>query len=137
MDMLAFLAGWVGTPYLWGGSSHFGTDCSGLAWKFLRAYQVYQGEKLSAQGFFDYYSNKSRWGDYRPGSLAFFGKDAKNIEHVAILVDSERMIEARGGDHTTTSLDIARQRDAVVEITNLKHRQDLVAILRPTYSGEL
>lgn len=135
--LIAYLLTWTGTPYKWGGSDYFGIDCSGIAWKTLKAFGVYKGSKLTAQGFFDLYSNNSRWNDFRPGALVFFGKDAKSIDHMAVMVSQNQIIEARGGDHTVLTLEDAQQKGALVEVTHIKHRVDLVAVLRPVYPFDI
>jgi cell wall-associated NlpC family hydrolase len=137
MDIFAlYLMSWIGTSYKWGGSDIYGIDCSHLAKKVLTTWGV-QHPDADAQGLFDYFSDKARWQDYRPGALAFFGADAKHVEHVAVLVTPQQMIEARGGDHLTLTLEDAKAKGAYVEMTNIKHRSDLIAVIRPSYPMDI
>jgi len=84
----------LNAPYLWGGRSPFGIDCSGfsqLVYK-LNGYtlprdasqQVELGAPLS---FVE---------EAEPGDLAFFDNDAGNIVHVGIILDNQQIIHASG-----------------------------------------
>jgi cell wall-associated NlpC family hydrolase len=88
----AFL--YLNAPYLWGGKSPFGIDCSGFTqmvyklngYKLLRdaSQQSAQGEALS---FIE---------ESEPGDLAFFDNDEGNIIHVGIIMENNYIIHASG-----------------------------------------
>jgi NlpC/P60 family/Transglycosylase SLT domain len=82
----------VGTPYLWGGESSSGFDCSGLVqFSYARA-----GLALprTAQEQYDATTHLPSAGDLQPGDLVFFGSGPKGVDHVGIALGDGRMVDA-------------------------------------------
>jgi gamma-D-glutamyl-L-lysine dipeptidyl-peptidase len=85
---------YLNAPYLWGGKTPFGVDCSGFTqmvyklngYKILRdaSQQASQGEALS---FIE---------ESEPGDLAFFDNEEGNIIHVGIIMENNYIIHASG-----------------------------------------
>ncbi len=125
----------LGTPYKFGGGNRLqGLDCSEFVQELLRSVGLDPPGDQTAQALFDHFSVNGEWNRHSMGALAFFGKSAKQITHVAMLLDQYRIIEAGGGDGSTTSFEAAKERGAMVRIRHLSFRKDLVAVIRPRYT---
>ncbi len=90
-DLVATARRFTGVPYLWGGMSVQGVDCSGLT---SRVYAV-NGVDLRRDAdmqFDDPRAQPVERGGLRPGDLLFFGQ--KKITHVGMYVGDGRFINA-------------------------------------------
>lgn len=94
MRMLALKDQWLNTPYLWGGRSPFGVDCSGLTQMLFLAggiqlqrdasQQAEQGKPVDA-------IDLSTTGD-----LAFFNNEEGRVIHVGIILEDRKILHASG-----------------------------------------
>ena len=99
-DLLATARSFLGAPYLWGGTTSAGIDCSGLV------QQVYRLNGVALDRDADQQSLEGRPVDLpAPGDLLFFG--AERVTHVAIATGGRSFIHApmRGGAVEVSSLD--------------------------------
>jgi cell wall-associated NlpC family hydrolase len=90
-DLVATARRFAGVPYLWGGMSVHGLDCSGLT---SRVYAV-NGIDLPRDADLQFDDPRARAverADLRPGDLLFFGQ--KKITHVGMYVGDGRFINA-------------------------------------------
>lgn len=118
-------------PYIWGGSSMDGLDCSGFAQMALAEIQLDPPGDQSAQALHDYFmKHGAETKDPDLGCLAFYGKEGR-ITHVGICLDSSRMIEAGGGGPDCTTVAKAQAKGAKIRVSQLLRRSDLVRVVRP------
>ena len=85
---------YLNAPYLWGGKTPFGIDCSGFTQMVYKingyslsrdaSQQAEQGEVLS---FIE---------ETEPGDLAFFDNEEGNITHVGLIMQDNHIIHAHG-----------------------------------------
>jgi len=98
IKMLALL--YENVPYLWGGKSSFGIDCSGLVqqvFKFFGKHLLRDAYQQATQGESIGFLQEVQCGD-----LAFFDNAEGRIVHVGILVSSEAIIHASGNVRVDT-----------------------------------
>lgn len=85
---------YLNAPYLWGGRTPFGIDCSGLvqmAYKIKKVKLLRDAYQQAAQG-----ETVSFISETEPGDLAFFDDQEGNIIHVGLIADKTRIIHASG-----------------------------------------
>jgi cell wall-associated NlpC family hydrolase len=91
-DYVAVAEGFLGTPYLWGGVSGFGIDCSGLVQLAMRmtGKDVLRDSDMQAASIGAVLEPGSDFSGLRRGDLVFWKG------HVAIMTDAREMIHANG-----------------------------------------
>ena len=84
----------LNVPYLWGGRSYFGIDCSGftqLVYKIKDIKLPRDAYQQAERGFVLDFIEEAE-----PGDLAFFENEEGRIIHVGIMLENQKVIHAHG-----------------------------------------
>ncbi len=94
---------YVGVPYVWGGASPRGFDCSGFTW------YVYQlaGINIPRTADVQFALGRPVAGDPMPGDLLFFQTYDYGASHVAIYLGNGQFVNSIGDDVHVASFDSA------------------------------
>ena len=90
--VLATARQFLTTPYLWGGMSVHGIDCSGFVQTIYRVHGYTMPRDADMQ--FAALPTAVERGAWQPGDLLFFGPSAADITHVGMFVGDDRVIHA-------------------------------------------
>lgn len=97
----------LGVPYVWGGETPKGFDCSGFVQYVYAKHGVNLPRTADIQATVG--QKIERKEDLMPGDLVFFASDYKNISHVGIYVGDNKMIHASSGYHKIAFDDLTRE----------------------------
>jgi hypothetical protein len=93
-EIIKLASDFLGSPYLWGGRTMFGIDCSGLSQIVMKCLGIKLPRDASQQVNF---GTEVPFTDMaQPGDLAFFENDESVITHVGIITGTKEIIHASG-----------------------------------------
>jgi hypothetical protein len=97
-EMLMASKRFAGLPYLWGGTSTFGYDCSGFTQMLYRQTGVQMPRDAQPQADWSGV-NSIPQEELQPGDLLFFGSSDKKITHTGVYVGNDEFIHATAHTH--------------------------------------
>lgn len=95
-EVVDIALGFIGVPYVWGGSSPSGFDCSGLTQYCYRQVDISLPRTSQSQYNTGQHIARDRLDVLRPGDLVFFGTDgdAGRVHHVGMYVGDGNYVHA-------------------------------------------
>lgn len=93
-SLLEVYTRFMDTPYLWGGKSVFGIDCSGFVQQVFKMF----GIKLLRDAYLQAEQGKAveNLSEAREGDLAFFCNEKGRVTHVGVILDDNQIVHASG-----------------------------------------
>lgn len=115
----------LGKPYIWNADGPDYFDCSGLVKFLLHEQRICDWRATHrAQDIFNVLPPT----EYAlPGDFVFYGSSPKHVDHVMIYWGDGRVLGASGGNHHITTVQLAREKDAMVRFRKSRdYRPDFI-----------
>lgn len=137
--MNVWLSSSLGVPYKWAGDNPVsGYDCSGFLMEWMRMFGIGPKVDSTAWQIFNFFNDRRDLVESfipQKGAIVFYGKrkDGKlvSISHTGLMINSNQIAEAGGGDQSVLTPKEAANKNAFVRVRPYQYRNDLVFILKP------
>lgn len=93
-ELVAIAKSYINVPYLWGGKSNFGIDCSALVQQVFKYAEIRLPRNANQQAKIG--EMLAFVEEALPGDLAFFDNEEGKIIHVGIIIENQRILHAHG-----------------------------------------
>jgi hypothetical protein len=93
-DLIGIIQEFLGTPYLWGGRTMYGIDCSGFSQIVMKCMGISLPRDASQQAITGREVKEIK--KARQGDLAFFENEEGKIVHVGIILKNNQIVHASG-----------------------------------------
>ena len=111
----------IGSPYLWGGKTPFGYDCSGFVQQVFKSMNISLKRDTSEQ-IEDDRMNSIDIESVTIGDILFFNMDGNGVDHVGISLGQNQIIHC-GGEVKIQSIDDEsnkRLRDYIIKVKSVR-----------------
>lgn len=103
-EVVEFSRRFLGLPYLWGGTSTYGYDCSGFTQMLYRRRDVVIPRDASQQAAWTGMAPVAR-DQLRPGDLLYFGASAEKVTHTGMYLGNGEFIDATPWQRPVVQID--------------------------------
>lgn len=103
-EMIGLSKMFLGLPYLWGGTSTYGYDCSGFTQMLVRRRGILMPRDADQQAAWSGVANVPK-NALRPGDLLFFGPSSDKITHTGMYIGNGEFINATTHERPVIQVD--------------------------------
>ena len=118
-ELISYAKSFIGIPYLWGGKSSLGFDCSGLIQTVFKMAGIDMPRDASQQILRENLYDID-YGDAKTGDLLFFMED-NYVNHVAIYLGNQEIIHSSGSVKIENLIDNDKLYKKMYKVMSIKN----------------